>query len=230
MRRVFQFIVVIVCTVPAWVAVGLLLWPLHLSATGVQQVINTPAPTSGAVLATDTFTRADQNPISGNWTTCSGQGGLRLLTTAIAHIDSGTDGCIYYNAVTPNNDQYSQAVMTRGSDTTAGNGSGMCVTVRQATGANSLYDVCVNAAATLNVTLAKRVTGSYTAIWSRTATFADGDILKLSVTGTTLKVFVNGVQVGADSTDSALTSGRCGIAYSSNSVGATADSWECGNN
>jgi hypothetical protein len=62
----------------------------------------------------------------------------------------------------------------------------------------------------------------------RTGTFSNGNTLKLSVTGTTLKVFINGVQAGADATDSSISTGTFGIGYSGISSGTMLDDWDGG--
>ena len=46
--------------------------------------------------------------------------------------------------------------------------------------------------------------------------------------GTTLKVSIAGVQQGANITDSAIASGRAGVAYSSTAVTPSLDDWEAG--
>jgi hypothetical protein len=83
-------------------------------------------------------------------------------------------------------------------------------------------------AGTSNIELAKVVAGAYTQIWLRTATVAAGDTVRLEAQGTTLRAYVNGVQVGADATDSAIATGNAGVVYSSSITTKTGDDWEGG--
>lgn len=177
------------------------------------------------VLATDNFNRADVNPIGGNWTTVTSEGAFKIVSNAVQPASLSADSTAYYNAVTWPNDQYAQVKVTV-NETTAGNGLGPCV--RASASANTFYRVVADHAGSGNIELSKFIAGSYTQIWGRTATFVNGDTLRLEVQGTTLRVYINGVQVGADATDSSIASGNAGLAYSSNTVSVSGDDWEGG--
>lgn len=64
----------------------------------------------------------------------------------------------------------------------------------------------LNVFGTQDIDLMRRVAGVNTSIATRTSAHADGDTFALEVTGTgatvTLKIFINGVQIGADVADS----------------------------
>jgi hypothetical protein len=108
------------------------------------------------------------------------------------------------------------------SDSTAEAGVG--VSLRSDGTANNLYRIVVN---TTTVYVAKVVSGSYTLITTRVQAFSANDILRVEVQGTTLRVYRNGVQLGADITDSGRATGSAGIMYSSGAIG-TIDNFEGG--
>ncbi len=178
-----------------------------------------------STLATDDFNRADADPIGGSWTTASSNSAMKIVSNACQPSSLPADCGAYYNAISWPDDQYSQCKITV-NDTASGSGPG--VYVRLASGAFTCYRAVASHATTNNVELAKFVAGAHTAIWQRTQSFTDGDTLRLEVQGTTLRVFINGVQVGADATDSSVTTGNAGVAYSSQSVSASLDDWEGG--
>jgi len=180
-----------------------------------------------SVLGTDTFTRANETPLAGNWTTVTSETAFNLASNAITPSNLNNDCGAYRNDITPPNDQYSQLVLTV--TNTGGGGQGLGVACRIATGARTYYRVVADhASPSANVELGKMIAGAFTVIWSRSATFTNGDALRLEVQGTTLRVYIAGVQVGADATDSAIASGRFGISYSSVCTAATGDNWEGG--
>jgi len=61
-----------------------------------------------------------------------------------------------------------------------------------------------------NSKLQKDVNGSFTDLLTG-LTAVNGDVLYIEAVGTTIKVKVNGVQVGTDATDSAIATGACGM-------------------
>jgi hypothetical protein len=181
-------------------------------------------------IATDNFNRANANPIGGNWTTAPSHSAIQLLSNvAQDSADSGTDNSAYWNANTFPNDQYSQCNVTDSlSSETAECGPGpMC---RCSTSApRNLYRVIFSPGATQNLHFEKYAANSYSPIGGFTVTMNNGDLLKLQVQGTTLTAFVNGSSV-ATTTDSSVTSGPAGLAFSSCPSGTTVtfDNWEGG--
>lgn len=180
-----------------------------------------------SILATDNFNRANENPLAGNWTTGPGEGNMRLVGNLAANFgDDGIDCAAYYSAITWPNDQYSKAKLaTTG---TAGSAAGPMLTVRQSNSADTHYRLAVDHAGTNNVDLRRRVAGTTTPIATFTQAWTDGDTWELRVQGTTLSVWLNGVQVGTNQTDANIASGYAGIAYSSLDANATIDDWEGG--
>lgn len=178
----------------------------------------------GAGPWTDNFNRANETPIGTNWTTITSMDGFSLSSNACIPPNVGNDAGSYYNAVTPNANQYSQAKIT--CPTSGGGGQGPGVAVRIATGAQTLYRCVLDASGSNNIELSKIVAGSYTQIWQRTVTYSAAAVLKVAIVGTTITVTYNGSAVGADATDSSIASGRFGISYSSSDTGSIIDDWQ----
>jgi hypothetical protein len=166
-----------------------------------------------SVLASDDFNRANANPIGGSWTTAPNHNALQLLSNTCQPSSLAVDCGAYYSGITWPADQYAQVKVTVNS---TGTGVGPGLFCRQDTGgANTCYRLVASHAAANNIELGKFIAGAFTGIWTRTQAFTDGDTLRLEVQGTTLRAYLNGVQIGADTTDSSIASGATGIAYSS---------------
>jgi hypothetical protein len=183
-----------------------------------------------AVLATDNFNRADNASLGANWTICTGTNlnasGFQIVSLHVEPASSAVDSMEVWSAVAFPNDQYAQAACTV-TGTTGGTGPG--VFVRGTAGNNPpCYRATVCKAASNNVEIIQQVGTTYTNIGFRTTTWVDGDILRLQVSGTTIRVYQNGVQLGADITDAVLTTGSAGIIYSSTASGSQIDNWEAG--
>lgn len=180
---------------------------------------------SAITLATDNFTGGDANPIGGNWTTLSsGPSALQRVSNAVQGTDTGSRNGAYYNAVSAPNDQWSSLVITA-----AGGGHGPCVVVRAAVGADSYYAFCPIDAGGDAFDLAKVVAGAYTSLSSDFSAWAPGDTIKIEAQGTTIRGFINGVEV-ASVTDSALASGQFGIVIGGESplTNRVGDNWSGG--
>jgi hypothetical protein len=190
----------------------------------VHKVLYTP----GAVaLATDNFNRANETPLGGNWTLSgAGDNDFNLSANHIVPANTSVDSVDWYNAVVWPNNQYSKASIVAPGTSAGGQGMGLCV--RHATSLRTYYGCVIDAAGASNVQLFKMVAGTKTVIWTRTATYSSGAIMELQVQGTTLRVIYNGSQVGADATDSAISTGNAGLYYSSTDASATLDNWEGG--
>jgi len=177
------------------------------------------------LLASDNFNRTNANPIGGVWTTTTSEAAFQLTSnTAAAASVSSDSGCRWTGPTFPN-DQWVQARITVNSTT---NGTGMGIVARCASGARTYYRATFNHKATLNVQLEKFVAGTFTQLWTRTATFTDGDLCRLECRGTTLRVLINGVPQGADQTDSAVTAGNPGMCQSSIITSGSIDEWCAG--
>lgn len=179
-------------------------------------------------LAVDAFTRADNADLGTNWTVQTGNSALKVATNAAANSTTGADCIENYNALTWPNDQYSQVKVTiSGGSAASTEGGG--IGCRMATGANTLYRCVVGNAGSNNIELKKIVAGTYTSLALRTVTYGAGQVLYLDAQGSTLIIKYNGSQAGASVSDSAIASGRAGLAFSSGSnMSVTMDDWEGG--
>ena len=182
-----------------------------------------------AILATDDFNGASNADLGAQWDPCTGESGPNgfILTgsgSAGPSGGGGSDCSETNNAVTWPNDHYSEITFFATGANGAGSGCG--VTCRAATGATVTYYRLIGNAS--GYELGKKVAGSFTSLSSGTGTtFTAGDKMRLQLSGTTWTCFKNGVQF-ATGTDSAIASGRAGIAYSSTDGTTTIDAFEGG--
>jgi hypothetical protein len=89
-------------------------------------------------LASDNFVRADQNPLSGNWSPALGITASAQIVSNMVEVSSGPANTAtdYYNAVSWPNDQYSEIVARADSAGSTGN---MMAAVRMSTTENTMY-------------------------------------------------------------------------------------------
>ena len=180
----------------------------------------------GAILAADDFNRTDANPIGGNWATITAEGAMQIVSNAATPANVNNDSGARYTVGTFPPDQYAQCNVTVNGPTL---GTGPGPGVRMAAAAETYYRATISNNAS-NVELTRCVAGVFTTLWARTATFTDGDLVRLEVKGSVLRVLINGVPVGTDFADSApILTGNPGISFSSGSViSATLDNWSAG--
>lgn len=173
--------------------------------------------------ATDAFT-TDANPIDGNWTSVTGDSNMKKLSGSAVPTNTANDcSARSTSGASFTNDQASELAITTSG--TGGGGVGMGVLVRCASAAATYYRAVMDGAASNNIEIGKRVAGVYSFIANRTVSYGAGGTLRLGVVGTTLRVYYNGTQVGADITDSDIASGSPGISYSSTDATAQGDNW-----
>lgn len=179
-------------------------------------------------LATDTFSRANEDPIATPWVTLGAGFEMFLQANVLGPFNISSDSWAYYDGgISWPNDQY--AKMTCTVTGTAGGTSGIGPMVRKASGATeTFYRLVVDHAASNNVSLGKVVAGSYTNIVTVTNSWSDGDTWELRAIGTTLSIWKNGSQVSTNQTDSSIASGKPGVAYSSTETAASVDAFEAG--
>lgn len=182
------------------------------------------------VLASDTFARANENPLgNGVWTTCPSRVAMQIVSSVATPTDlTTTDNGSYYSGIAWPADQFSRARMTVNG--TVGAGSGIALYVRQAAGADTQYWLACDHAATNNIQLFKHVAGVLTAIagWPRTLAWTDDSLWELQAIGTSLRVFCNGVAVGLPATDTSIATGSPGIGFSTAETSASLRAWEGG--
>lgn len=186
-----------------------------------------------AIIASDAFNRANTTgpDLGANWTNIAAGGfatnGFQIVSNHVEPTSLGSDKGAFWSGDVFPADQYSQVKVTV---TGTGANAGVGPAVRMASD-GTCYWAVVNKAASNNVVVGRKLAGTYATVGSglRTTTWVDGDTLRLEVQGSTLRVYQNGVQLGADMTDTNIVSGPAGIAYSSSTTVAQVDDWEGGN-
>lgn len=180
-----------------------------------------------AVLATDNFNRANNADLGVNWDVQNGSGenAWKILNNAAEPSTLASNCGESYNAVTWPDDQYSQV---KCSVTGASAGTGPGPSLRCSTIARTYYIIQVSEHATQAISVRKRIAGAATSLGTINTVWVDGDVLKAEIQGSTIKIYQNGTQIGSDITDSAIASGRAGIAYDNISTTASVDDWEGG--
>lgn len=172
--------------------------------------------------ATDTFTVASDTDLASysNWVVNNGTFTVKAADYVI--VASSSENRAHWSSDSFNDDQYSKGVIV-------GTGSSWIgVSVRVAASAVTDYSWYV-ADADTNY-LSKQVAGTYTEIASDGTGVDAGDVIQLSITGTTLSPKKNSSSTGTpgDHTDSSISSGYAGICgYGTGGIGL--DNWEGGN-
>ncbi|HET9708379.1 MAG TPA: hypothetical protein VFP39_08750, partial [Gemmatimonadales bacterium] len=198
--------------------------------------------TYGAIpVATDDFNRGS---IGANWLQLDSFWGVIATSGTVAY-GSGSAQALpigsqarWVGAGTFAADQYSQAAIG-GLEFQSGNyHAGVLVrcstdadssgtSTRDFYGVSVLYD---SAGPNYTTKLYKVVNGVLTTLYSASVAWSNGDVLKLTVVGSTLTAYKNGVAIsGFSATDTDLSSGNPGIEAASNgTANETLDNWEGG--
>jgi hypothetical protein len=176
----------------------------------------------------DSFTRANETPLAGNWATGTSDTGINLTSNAANIPDDSADRCSIYTGSTFGNDQSSSAKLTSAGSAGSGQGSGLCV--RHAAAAKTYYRMVADTAASNNVNISRFVAAASTSLVTFTrGGVANGDRFELRVTGPAaaakLEVFHNGVSIQTFTDNSSLVSGSPGLAYSTADTSGTIDDW-----
>jgi len=150
------------------------------------------------VLATDNFNRANENPIASPWTSYLTAGGIQLLNNIAQGVSTSLNTGSVYGGTGVGSDQWAECVLLDAS-TAAKRDAGLFVRA-QAGGYYCwlFYDGAVVWHNQLNFS-------GQTVIATRAPTWANNDVLRLEITGASpsiLRCYQNGVQVGADISNS----------------------------
>jgi hypothetical protein len=176
-------------------------------------------------VATDDFNRANQNPITGNWTDSGSGNAITLASNAVTPGALGNDADAIWNVWASGNDHYSQGQLTT-TGTSAGSGLGVCVRHSPTAGTKTYYRFYMDGAG--NWELDRFIAGAFASLQTGSTSYVGGTAIGLLVIGTTISCWYGGVQVGTNQTDSNITTGVPGIAYSSTVTTATLDNWDAG--
>lgn len=179
---------------------------------------------------TDDFLRADNADLGANWTPVGSENAWKIATNKATPSNTTLDCSEVYVAGSFSDDQYAQGVL--GTITTDSAGQGPGVIVRGTTAARTYYGVVCS---TQGTELRKLVAGAFSAIHSDATVWANGDVVRLEVSGVspniTLVVKRNGTPIAALGTtvETAIASGRPGLNFSGASATVcTIDDWEGG--
>ena len=141
----------------------------------------TAAAGIGTQVVTDSFTRANEIPFTGNgWTPDPGSLNFDLTSNAIVPHQTSNDTTAIYSSWASGNDQYSQAAMTV-VGTGAETGPGVCVRSDNTT----RYRAVINASGTISIAI---YNPSYSLLTTRSVTYAATKKLGLAISGTSITV------------------------------------------
>lgn len=173
-------------------------------------------------MASDDFNRADATDLGANWTNQNASSMDIVSNQAKTTADASE--AAYYVGTFPDN-QYSQV-------TTASVGAGalMGPTVR-ASGVvpNNNYYVIIAFPSGAGQGIYKIVNNSSSLLQSVSFNIVASDVLKLTVSGSTIKAYKNGAQQGTDQSDSSHASGNPGMFNNQNAaIEAAFDDWSGG--
>lgn len=179
-------------------------------------------------MATDDFNRAD-GALGSNWTRlvlASVGDNWEIVSNAATLGAYAEDAVMVWNADSFSADHYAEVTLATITGSLGGSGAGVGVLLRASgtEGSGTFYRVYASAD---TITTDWFSGGSYQGeVDSRAQAWADGDVLRAECEGTTLRLYHNGTQIGADITDASISSGSPGLAYSS-SIGQApvVDDW-----
>jgi hypothetical protein len=158
-------------------------------------------------LATDNFTRADANPISGPWTVASGSPRVQILSNVAAAALTTPPEFAFNTSVSWPADQYSEITAGTLTDTSWYIGPAVRLDATAQYGYVFVYSAGSHVAFLLKYTSSGQVT-----LASGTFTILSSDVVRLTVIGTFLLVTQNGAVILA-ATDSDIAIGSAGIGF-----------------
>lgn len=158
----------------------------------------------GGASYSDTFTRANENPIASPWVKGGSGHNWQILTNALQGVTTDDDSWLYYNNTTPD-DQFSQATVGALSVN-----ADFGMAVRIAGGATQTFYLTINFNG--GPLIAKFVAGSFTSLGAVTAVTIVNDVVRAEVIGSSMHFIKNGSDVlGSPVTDTSITSGFSGF-------------------
>jgi hypothetical protein len=158
-------------------------------------------------LATDNFTRADANPISGPWTVASGSPRVQILSNVASAALTTPPEFAFNTSATWPADQYSEITAGTLTDTSWYIGPAVRLDATAQYGYVFLYSAGSHVAFLL-----KYLSSGQTTLASGTFTILSTDVVRLTVIGTFLLVTQNGSVILA-AADADLATGSAGIGF-----------------
>jgi hypothetical protein len=185
---------------------------LAIGDSNIQAALNplVAEPNGQVQTASDNFNRADSHDVGANWTqqlADSGSGCNLAVVGNQAAIDvAAKAAAAFYNAISFANDQWASCrIFSQG-------GSFLGGPMVRSSGALSTsftnYEAYISSIT--NLRFSKHINGTPTTLLNITGSFADGDVIRLEVSGQTLRAYQNGVLLGTF-VDASIASGSPGI-------------------
>lgn len=178
------------------------------------------------IIGSDAFTDADDTQLpshDSHWVLRTSTGTI-VITSNAARANYYTDDVVYRWNDTFSDDQYAKGTFVAVSDYYY-----MGTAVRCSPSAISVYYFTGGGNADSNAYVLKIVSGSGTLIDTVAgASFGASDVGQLEISGTTLILRKNTVNI-SENTDSSLSSGQAGISGTAEGTGTRLDDWEGGN-
>lgn len=158
-------------------------------------------------LASDSFNRADENPLGNSvWTGgYTGHNSLQIVSNQVRGTTLTTVHLASYTGITWPNDHWSQATLI--TYTSAVSGPNLCVRLAAAA-TNTKYWIDTNGSD--QYVIKKTVAGVNTLLASSSTVAANNDVVRLEAQGTTITVYVNGTSI-VSAVDGAIASGKAGL-------------------
>ena len=180
----------------------------------------------GGELASDNFNRADASTVGSNWTDQLAAHPAGIFSNAVDVTTTGNINIEWYDAITWPDDQYSQATVVAVAAHTWAVGVRIPDSPNQDTG---YWGGCNNNdSGNNNRRIWKDSGGSFVNLASEAVNITAGDVVKLQVVGTTLKLFVNGDE-RLSVEDSTYSSGNAGFGlFTSATDVSLLDDWSGG--
>ena len=189
---------------------------LFVNSGCVAGTMAAPVAMEYAPLASDDFNRANENPIASPWSAIAG-GFTGVSVISGNNLEgNGTDGPVMHATTMPN-DHWSEIIMRTG-----GGGLDIGPMVRCSTGKGYLW--ALNATGDILYSTAGSFVNSGV---SRARNAVDEYVFRLEAVGGVLRCYENGVQVGADVSDSNVPTGTQAGAFSFN-ASSNVGSWAGG--
>ena len=177
---------------------------------------------------TDDFNRANSGDVGANWDSgYTGDGALQIVGNRVRET-TATDSTEIYNAVTLTSNQWASFTLATSSGAGVRAPSLLLRFAAPATKSGYQFGILVNGYATS--VIRKWTAGSNVDLTSENATaWAAGDVMRVEVNGTTLKLYRNGTLL-LSTTDGTYADGKSGIMiYSATVADTEVDDFNTGN-
>ncbi len=152
-------------------------------------------------MASDNFNRADAGSLGANWTEITN--GFKIASNQADVVNSGPKQAAFYTGAASTNDQFSQS-------TAQGSPFQWGVGVRLANAGGLDGYVAMAGGGAGNINIYRFDNGTPTNMTLGSDSLAAGDVVKITVSGTTITAYKNGVQ-SVQATDATYASGQPGI-------------------